>query len=96
MAEFRLLLLFPVKIEVKLTAQTFESLQFLSANQLGRRLMDGVGLGLCGRDFHEVCYQLLVKIQGDPHGTPSGQAQILCTDRAYVKMSPPALVACNN
>ena len=70
MAEFRPLLFCPVKIEVKLTAQTFEPLQFLSANQLGRRLMDGVRLGLCGRDFHKLLNQLLVKIQGSPHVCP--------------------------
>lgn len=54
MAEFRLLLFFPVKIEVELTAQRLKSLQFLSANELSRRLMDGVGLSLCGCDFHQL------------------------------------------
>ena len=70
MAEFNLLLLFPVKIELKLTAQSFESFQFLFTNELGCRLMDGIGLSLCRRDFHELGNQLLVKIQGGPHSLP--------------------------
>lgn len=87
MAKFRLLLFLPVKIEMKLTTQSFESLQFLSANELGRSLMDGVGLGLCRRHFHELGNELIVKIQGGPHGLPSSYAYRVCINCAYVKIS---------
>jgi hypothetical protein len=54
----------PIQIEMDLTAQGLELIQFFSSNQFRCRLMDRIGLGLGGGHIHKFPNEFLVEIQG--------------------------------
>jgi hypothetical protein len=67
MADLGLFQFSPIQVEMDLTAQGLELIEFFSPDQFRCRLMDRIGLGLGGCYVHKLANEFVVEIQGCTH-----------------------------